>query len=222
MSNERKHRALRPRDLVLDNLGSEAILVERVKAPSPKWLARQSDTRLRACGRARWWSALWLSGGAGLAPERYSELVREATVADVRCAAACATPAGVTQLLQLFPEIRNERFIVGRTLLAKSPTHALRHRLGRPGPSDAQLRRAELTLVSLVECAVAPAAPGVMETAMREAVVTLNSVFGPGDASLQLRAEERDRLLAFLREIAGAAGLEGATAERATTEGRTW
>lgn len=222
MSSERKHRALRPRDLVLDNLGSEAILVERAPVPSPKWLARQSDTRLRACGRARWWSVLWLSGGAGLAPERYSELVREATVADVRCAAACATPAGVTLLLKLFPEIAKEPFILGRTLLAKSPTHALRHRLGRPGPSDAQLRRAELTLVGLVECAVTPAAPGAMEAALREAVIGLNSVFGPGESSLQLRADERDRLLSFLSELAEVAGLEAAAAEHATSEGRTW
>ena len=140
----------------------------------------------------------------------------------MRCAAACATPAGVTLLLKLFPEIAKEPFIVGRTLLAKSPTHALRHRLGRPGPSDAQLRRAELTLVGLVECAVAPTAPGALEAALREAVIVLNSVFGPGESSLQLRTDERDRLLAFLSEIAEVAGLERAAAERATTEGRTW
>ena len=191
-------------------------------------VARRSWLSAYRHRRPNGWSANPIRGyvravvRAGLAPERYSTLVREATVADVRCAAACATPAGVTLLLKLFPEIAKEPFIVGRTLLAKSPTHALRHRLGRPGPSDAQLRRAELTLVGLVECAVAPTAPGALEAALREAVIVLNSVFGPGESSLQLRTDERDRLLAFLSEIAEVAGLERAAAERATTEGRTW
>ena len=99
-------RAIKPRDLIIDNYGRKSIVVERHSAPlGEKWLARQKDTRMRDPSLTLWWRIQPLTGGSGYTPDARSELVGEATPETVFAAVLAASPAGANALRALFPEL---------------------------------------------------------------------------------------------------------------------
>jgi hypothetical protein len=221
---EKKQRPLRPRDLIADNLGREGIVEARLPAPSKARLEKMRDVRLRGCARSKWWSVIPLSGGSGAAPERYASLLREATVDDVRAAVACAMPAGVTTLLALFPEIQTEPFILGRVLLSKSPAHTWRSRFERgDAPAEELVRPADRIIVAFVEQVIVTEDPAVAMSALRTAVLGLNTVIGTTERlKANLDEKDRARLLHFLLEVAQAGGLRLEASDDPTSGWRTW
>jgi hypothetical protein len=134
-------------------------------------------------------------------------------------------PAGVTTLLELFPEIRQEPFIIGRSLIAKSPIRSVRFRFERGDPTlgEALVRSAEMHVVGFVERVIVATEPGTVRAALHEVVPALNTVVGvQGSSGVSLALDERDRLIAFLIEVAQTGGLPIPQLEDPTREWRTW
>jgi hypothetical protein len=100
-------RPFKPRDLIIDNYGFKAIVVDLgPKWPGDKFAARQDDARVRDPALVtKWWNVIPLGGGSGVAPEALSELLGEAPPEAVAEAAKAAMPAGVAALRRLFPEL---------------------------------------------------------------------------------------------------------------------
>jgi hypothetical protein len=220
-----RRRVFRPRDLIIDNCEREAIVLSEADAPPVRWLEKQKDERVRECAKSRWWDVIPLSGGEATAPEPLCKLLRVATVDDLRAAVACAMPAGVTTLLELFPEISKEPFIIGRSLIAKSPIRSVRFRFERGDPTltEQSVRRAEMIVVSFVERVVVSTEPANAQTALNEAVLALNSVVGAESSSgLSLAVDERDRLVEFLVEVAQTGGMRVRQRHDPTRKLRTW
>jgi hypothetical protein len=96
---------LKPRDLIIDNLDREGIVVARQKRPAAGWLADQTDSRVRALpADTIWWSVLVIRGGSVIVAEPLAGFVREATVEDVMRAVEYANDHALRTLAFLFPE----------------------------------------------------------------------------------------------------------------------
>lgn len=220
----KKTRPLQPRDLIVDSCGREAIVLSRADTPAQRWIEKQKDPRVRDCSNSPWWNVIPLSGGTALSPEQLSKRIRVARRDDVRAAAACAMPAGMTLLVALFPEHQTAPFVIGRDLIAKSPIRSLRFRLERGDPrlAEASVRAAEMLVVDFVERVISATEPAVILAALREVVVALNGLLGGSTGpGASLSGDERDRLIAFLVDTAHARGLPVQDAEAATQACRT-
>lgn len=88
-------RALKPRDLVIDNHGRTGIVVERTRKPSRKWIMEQIDTSVRGVGECAWWKVMPLSGGLVIVPEPEAKYQREATTDDALEAVAGGNAAAL-------------------------------------------------------------------------------------------------------------------------------
>jgi hypothetical protein len=96
---------LKPRDLIIDNWGREAIVVERIPKPTSSWLADQTDSRMREVPfDTTWWKVLGIRGGAGAVAEPLAKFVREATIEDAMRAIEYANEAAMRTIASLFPE----------------------------------------------------------------------------------------------------------------------
>ena len=96
---------LKPRDLIIDNLNREGIVVERAKRPTASWLADQDDVRVRALpADTAWWKVLPIRGGAVIVPEPLAQFVREGTIEDAMKAVEGANEHALRTIAQLFPD----------------------------------------------------------------------------------------------------------------------